>query len=366
VQIDADFVLEARGRLGAALIVVGLGRAQAPVRIPGIVGELRLENLLPVTLPIASPGRIAIPVPGDTQLIRTTLWWQALHQSFGSTTLQFSNEVALRVTSKTVRTIVEPFNSDAKVDRERSGGIWGGGSVRPGALGGSGILGSFDATIGEQIGPNTWLWSTDAMTIPGSHTRTGRPITVTGGNFEFSDLFVPAGQTVQFRGSKPAVLRVRGQARIAGRLAVDGVDADPDFDATAKLVLGHWVAADGQPGTAGGAFGGAGGSGANGCDGLGSDPRFSGRAGENLVIPASSGYASLGAGTGGAGGPLFPASGLHADVEFNLFKAITGQLAGGGGGAAFLGVGAPGRALATFTTAGSDLGPDAPGGSAVP
>src|SRR5690606_38056137 len=266
VQIDADFVLEARGRLGAALIVVGLGRAQAPVRIPGIVGELRLENLLPVTLPIASPGRIAIPVPGDTQLIRTTLWWQALHQSFGSTTLQFSNEVALRVTSKTVRTIVEPFNSDAKVDRERSGGIWGGGSVRPGALGGSGILGSFDATIGEQIGPNTWLWSTDAMTIPGSHTRTGRPITVTGGNFEFSDLFVPAGQTVQFRGSKPAVLRVRGQARIAGRLAVDGVDADPDFDATAKLVLGHWVAADGQPGTAGGAFGGAGGSGANGCD----------------------------------------------------------------------------------------------------
>ncbi len=261
--------------------------------------------------------------------------------------------------------IFERFFGSSQLDRNVSAGEWQGGTAIPGMLGGTGQHGSFDPTLGQEIAPDTWLWDTDSMTIPAGDTLFGFPVVVADGHFEFSDFVIPTGTTVIFRGSHPAVIRVRGTVRIDGELRLDGDSPDPNFDPRSIISAGGiYAGQDGQPGTAAGAGGGRGGDGADGADGVGVQPRFFGAAGENLVAPALSAYASMTMGTGGTGGPLWPAGGRRASVTFTLFAAVCGQLAGGGGGGAFLGAGGTGIPLQSFAPA--DLGPSVAGGTAVP
>src|SRR5690606_31776399 len=147
----------------------------------------------------------------------------------------------------------ETFSSDTRMDKLVSGGSWNGGLGIPAVRGGSGKHGSFDPNIGiPGAEPGTFLFNTDNPPIPAENTLFGEPVPpVTDGVFEFTDFVVPAGVKIIFRGSKPAVIRVRGTLQVDGELTVDGSAPPGDFDGTAKLVLGQHQPATGQDGAPG-------------------------------------------------------------------------------------------------------------------
>jgi hypothetical protein len=265
--------------------------------------------------------------------------------------------------------ITETFENDSFLDRQISGGTWRNGTATPARFGGSGALGSFDYTLGVNSPPQsaTFVFDTDSQLFPGTATLFGTPITVTDGLFEFTDFVVPSGIRVVFRGSNPAVIRVRGRVQIDGEVSVDGAAPSSAIDTRGA------AGPPGQPGTphpgeaaiGGGAGGGSGGKGGEGCIGTGASAINRGDPGEDCEAPASSGYAGQLGGTGGRGGDVWPTSGLRINVTYNLFFSITGMASGGGGGGSFLGAGTPGRITRTFTAIPTDIGPGAAAGASV-
>ena len=116
--------------------------------------------------------------------------------------------------------------------------------------------------------------------------------------FEFSDFILASGVTVRFVGSNPAVIRVRGPARIDGRMEANAEAMTPfqcrDRFSTALL--------PGQPGGRGGPGGGRGGKGGDRCSGNG--PTIvagvntnDGQTGEDVQLPAGHAYLSRAAST---------------------------------------------------------------------
>ncbi|MCA8956665.1 MAG: hypothetical protein KDC87_11380, partial [Planctomycetes bacterium] len=69
------------------------------------------------------------------------------------------------------RSVTEAFADATMLDTEHSGGTWAGGRVVLPKVGGSGRHGVFDHTLGTLQGASTYLWSTDSMRIPGTHTE---------------------------------------------------------------------------------------------------------------------------------------------------------------------------------------------------
>ena len=67
--------------------------------------------------------------------------------------------------------IEEPFDDTTMMDQARTGAVWGGGYLKPGLLGGSGILGDFDYRVGSKKVGNVYVFDTDDTTIP----ATGKP-----------------------------------------------------------------------------------------------------------------------------------------------------------------------------------------------
>ena len=102
-----------------------------------------------------------------------------------------------------------PLERLVRRDDLASAGPWTGG-LRPGRLGGRGLLGDFDPTLGTADGPNRFVFDTDDQLIPGSHTLTGNDIRITDGVFEFASFVIPAGVTVAFRGSASTTRISRG------------------------------------------------------------------------------------------------------------------------------------------------------------
>src|SRR5690606_11707119 len=231
--------------------------------------------------------------------------------------------------------VVEEFDSDARLDRTQSSTIWANGVALPGLIGGSGKHGEFNPTNGVDMGGGVWVWDTDApggILIPANQTLTGRDERVTDGQFEFSTFRIPAGTTVRFVGSKPPRIRVRGEAVIQGTLDLSGAQMAM-FDGRTML--------EGQPGGAPGAGGGRGGRGANRSNG---DPGYHGQDGEDVRVPAGHAYAGNAAGTGGKGAPQFPVD--RTAVTFNNPPA-NAQVPAGGSGGGFFTPGSPGQALRT-------------------
>ena len=114
--------------------------------------------------------------------------------------------------------ITETFSSNAQQEPVVSGGQWGGAAgpgARPGLIGGDGRHGSFDPTLGNPVGGNTFEWNTDLFVIPQSVSLTGQEYTITDGRFFFTDFSVPEGTTVRFTGTVAPVIRVRGDVNIA-------------------------------------------------------------------------------------------------------------------------------------------------------
>jgi len=229
--------------------------------------------------------------------------------------------------------LVETFASPARQDPQISSGPWSNGA-RPGAIGGDGRHGSFDITVGTSLGNQVYTWNTDNITIPGTRTISGLPITVTDGRLYFTDFVLAEGFTLRFQGTNPPQIFVRGRVDIAGRIELNGATMSSSYvfrDALATTPV------QGQPGGTGGPGGSRGGRGANRC--LGTGPiitggviQTDGQLGETVRLPAGHAYAARAAGTGGLGSPMFPTTGLNASVQYTILSAFSGQIAPGGGG----------------------------------
>ena len=229
--------------------------------------------------------------------------------------------------------LVETFASPARQDQQISSGPWNGGA-RPGLIGGDGRHGSFDITIGTNLGNQVYTWNTDNITIPANRTISGQPFTVTDGRFYFTDFVLPEGFTLRLTGTNPPQIFVRGRVDVAGRIELSGAAMSSAYTFRAALAT---TPVPGQPGGLGGPGGARGGRGADRC--LGTGPiitggviQTDGQVGENVRLPAGHAYAARAAGTGGLGSPMFPTTGLNASVQYTILSAFSGQIAPGGGG----------------------------------
>lgn len=246
---------------------------------------------------------------------------------------------------------VETFANSLNRDALASGDAWQLGAVQPTLLGGDGRHGSFDATLGIDLGNGVYQWSSDNQTIPAQRTLDGVAAVVTDGRFQFTDFVVPAGITVKFVGSAPVQLRVRGQVDIQGTVDVSAADL-PFFVPTGGLAAGQRVSnfnarspavtpRQGQPGGVGGPGGGRGGNGGDKCLNAGpivvnGIPVTDGQPGDTVQVAAGHAYAGQAAGTGGAGSPLTPAAGTAAAANTPILGSIyRGQFSRGGSGGGF-------------------------------
>lgn len=229
--------------------------------------------------------------------------------------------------------ILETFDSDGKQDNTRSGATWGNGVLTTGRLGGSGILGSFVAADGKDVGKlnnrDVFEWNLDSSVIPASRTLTNKEITVTNGIFEFTDFIVAPSEHVRFIGTKPPVIRVTGRVQIDGVVSLETPAPPRNLNANTG-----WAGGAGGPGGARGGQGADKPSVTNGS--------INGRNGENVVVPAGHPRAAQAAGTGGPGSKAFPTTAKASDIVWitvSGFKVFVRQMASGGSGGSLYDIG---------------------------
>ncbi|HLQ38703.1 MAG TPA: kelch repeat-containing protein [Planctomycetota bacterium] len=300
----------------------------------------------------------SLPIPLQPTLLAVEFYAQTFELQPGGTPLVTSSNglegrLGLVVADQTTSALLDAATTDADTTAIAAAVT----------VGGDGRHGDFDPRVGVDLGNQVFEWDTDHTTLPARLTLSGRDELVGDGQFLFSNLLVPAGTTVRFRGAHPAVLRVRGNVRIDGTIDLDGDPMTTFVSHSTTAVL------PGQPGGRPGAGGGAGGRGADRC--LGTGPTFvnginvnNGVAGQDVPMPAGHPLAALAAGTGGAGCLLFPGSGLDSAISFTILSNIfSGNLAGGGGGGGYRGPGSNGVVVPQLNTV---PGPVTAGGIALP
>ena len=227
--------------------------------------------------------------------------------------------------------IEEPFDDTTMMDQARTGAVWGGGYLKPGLLGGSGILGDFDYRVGSKKVGNVYVFDTDDTTIPATVTLDGNEHKITDGVFEFANFHIPAGITVRFVGTHPVKIFVRGNVNLEGTLDVSG---------RTTTEVAKWNSTP-EKGVAGGK-GGPGG--APGGDG-GSEPGLGtpeGKNGHDMIVPAGHPRKGQEAGTGGKGSAEHPLKLDPKQVKLDYYTVSCIQLsypAGGGGSATAGGLG---------------------------
>lgn len=317
-----------------------------PVALPGGC----LLHIEPVASVLAQPSTAGIwpfAIPSAPHLLGTRLYGQTFALG-GASSLLSSNGLALRVGLHDPNLVTTAALDPATQDLPSS--------AIPGALvGGDGHHGDFSTALAQDLGNGVFEIQTDNTVIPASQTTSGLTQQVTDGHFYFASFVVPAGVTVRFRGSVPAVVRVRGEVRIDGTI---DVSADP----LPTFVAGWSIAVDlGQDGGRGGPGGSNGGRGANRCLGLGpGSGQFHGQPGGDVRVAAGHALAQAAVGTGGRGAQLFPAHGNSALLQFPLNSVFNGDLSSGGGGGGFRGPGGAGGAQALVV--GVNPGPSHAGG----
>ncbi|MFO1052713.1 MAG: Ig-like domain-containing protein [Planctomycetota bacterium] len=237
------------------------------------------------------------------------------------------------------------FADDTYLDTDRSSGTWANNTGVFTTLGGDGRHGDFTPADGQRVTDTYWIWDTDNQLITAKPTATiESDETVTDGNFYFTTFDVPAGYTIEFRGSKPVHIHVRGRCHIEGRLLAAGKAATGTFNVKAPTGWpgGPW---QGGPGAVGGPGGGRGGDGAWGCDGTGNvnDPghnNLNGYSGEDLRMPPGHPLTANAVGTGGRGGLLHPAAGNQTLLTFPGFSVFCCDVSAGGSGGGLITAGA--------------------------
>ena len=246
-------------------------------------------------------------------------------------------------------TIRETFANSTKQEALISGGVWGGpqgAGARPGLVGGDGRHGSFDPNLGQAVGGGLFIWNVDNLLIPASSSLTGLQYTVNDGQFFFTDMVIPEGQTIRFVGSVAPVIHVRGQVDVRGTIEVNGADA-AGSNAITGLAIGQKVsnfnalgALLGQAGTVGGAGGGSGGAGADRCNNtgpiiVGGINTTDGQPGSDVRLLAAHAYSGSALGTGGLGSQLTPATGIWATPVPIVGPIYCGYFSPGGAGGGF-------------------------------
>ncbi len=365
----------------AVLMMVGVNSVQAtvPLNVVGMPGctLLHVPNVFVPVPKFGTQALFTIQVSQDPVFVGSTLKFQAFAfdrpfppgvqpNPFGAIT---SDMLITTINAAPLtRTVSEEFDSNANVDTAVSSADLGldstGGYLGLGDVGGTGIHGAFDLSLFPVDPEGARVWDTDQpLVIPSSNTLLDQGnITIFDGNAEFSEFSLPPTATFKIVGSKVPVIRVSGEIVVAGEIDVSGSDSPPAVSPT------------GGPGGAGGAGGGAGGRGADAF--LPAVPPAvnmptaanSGDNGDDAMAPASSGYAGMVGGTGGQGAPLWPASGLHTDVDTLVSNFYSGKQITGGGGGGYSGAGGVGTIpvqLVTPTQPGL-LAPPALGGASVP
>jgi hypothetical protein len=198
-------------------------------------------------------------------------------------------------------TLTEDFETTAREDASRTGALWNDPSA-PGVLkigkgGGRGLLG--DVRLGEDdVIIDTGSQTFPHPELPGTHTLTGAPITVTNGIFEFESIRIPQGRKLTFVGPNVARIFVRGNLDVQGTLDLTGKPG-PD------VLTFNDAAQGGFPQHPTGGAGGAGGPGAGaGGEGGDIDPNV------QATFPATQFWSSTaildgqpGGGVGGSTGP---------------------------------------------------------------
>ncbi|MCC7063398.1 MAG: hypothetical protein IT456_11375 [Planctomycetes bacterium] len=238
-------------------------------------------------------------------------------------------------------TFSEAFGSPANLDELVSGGTWNGGA-RPALIGGDGRHGSFDPSTGSGGQSSEYTWNLDQVIIPSSQSLTGLEYTITDGKFYFTDFTLPAGITLNFVGSVPPQIYVRGKATVAGTIRLNGVAMTTFNGRGGSSSPAPFI--EGQVGSIGGAGGGRGGKGGKECAGGGAESQVingvltflnNGQNGDDVKLLAGHAYAVNAGGTGGRGGTLHPSNGLVPPA--NTATALSGIYnpffaAGGSGG----------------------------------
>jgi len=340
--IGAAHRLQAGAMSGAfAFAVAGFSHASQggvvlPTPIPGTSCLQRVEfvsaSLLGAMLP-----RVDITVPNDPQLLGVRYDAQFLS---GDTTgiVDVTNGLEIQVGLPAMENaLVESFDNDLMRDPDASGDVWSGGVASPVSLGGDGRHGAFDPSHGVSTATDVWQWNTDSQVIPANATLSGNVETIAGGRFFFSELVVPAGTTIDFVGTQPAQIHVRGRVDIAGSLRLNGA-AMTTFDARGSTST-NMPYIPGQAGGQPGAGGGRGGRGGDECRGagpiiVGGETLTDGGDGEDVQLLAGNGYGTQAVDTGGQGSTMNPASGGAAPntpvINF-VYRAYFAQGGGGGG-----------------------------------
>ena len=240
------------------------------------------RNITMVTL------RPAVPLP--SQVCVRVIVTDQVHDLAGTPAEEHMFEFTTKILVSGEVETRETFASDQQLDKSLSGGVWGSGKALPPRLGGTGILGSFDNMAGTPSTSgiaNHYIWNTDSQFIKEQFCKIPGGITVTGGVFEFADFFLPADFILEFEGSNPAQIRVRGDCRVDGKIIVSAKQA-PYYMAIPNPAQGPLPT--GQEAAPGGPGGGAGGPGGDSCKNQGPSALYNGRDGSDLVLPSGNGY----------------------------------------------------------------------------
>jgi hypothetical protein len=249
-------------------------------------------------------------------------------------------------TGRVERSNREDFLNSQYLDTKLSAGTWGGGELTFSPIGGSGLMGAFEPSLGRDITPSNsstavYEWDTDDQLIPGAYTNSGQDIRVTDGRFFFASMEIPDGVEVHFVGSNPCRIWVRGATVIGGLLSANGRRIGPDEVA---MQLGK-APQPGEPGGTPGCFGGIGGAGADRGSGNGTpSAAYNGKTGSTVALPVGHAYLGRVAGTGGPGSPQHPAHNDDNAIVFGYFNSVALHINRGGGGGAFTGPGGIGAA----------------------
>ncbi len=306
-----------------------------------LVGQ-REVTVVTYTPPVQLPGESCVTV-------RVTA---DLRDLSGRSAIPAKFEILTREGISTPIEITESFQSSAQQEPVISGGNWGGAAgpgARPGVIGSDGRHGSFDPTLGNPVGANTFEWNGDSFLIPAGSSLTGLEYTVTDGRFYFTDFNVPEGTTIRFTGTVPPVIRVRGDVEIAGRIDVSGSGLPFIFlngvRASSYNARVGTQAAPIQQGTAGGPGAGRGGNGA--LEGNNQGPVIQngvvisdGQPGQDVGLRAGHAYAGSASGTGGLGGRQTPTTGIWATPTPAIQTVYCPYFSPGGSGGGFNSVGA--------------------------
>ena len=316
------------------------------------VDPLLLTGFAPPAPPLQS---IAVPAVAALQGIRYYAQFALLDAS-GQFLASNGLEVQLGVTP-TKQELTETFANDLQRDPVASGDTWAGGVVVPAQLGSDGRHGSFRPELGTALGGGVYEWNLDqpgGIVVPAANTPSGQAFAVTDGRFFFTDLTVPAGVTIRFRGTVAPRLFVRGRAEVLGTLDVSAPDmpaivptsgplaGQPLSNFDARGGLGTAVVRPGQPGGAGGAGGGSGGAGGNECPAgnTAAGPLNRGQNGQDVRVVAGHAYAGSAANTGGRGAAERPAGGTAAAASPPFLNGLSlpfhDEFSPGGSGGGFL------------------------------